>query len=143
MDFYRKQFAKRLVSIMEDLGVSQSWLAEQIGVEASTVHRWVKAKDMPTTKARISALAGILGVDEAYLLGSEERKSTLVHDREAIRTLIESPDKTPLSTLSRLLQEFQSASPEIRAATLAIFFYDPQIAQPYLRSGKALKSPKG
>lgn len=53
-------------------GVTQTWLAEQLGTNRATVNNYCKGKGMPSHK-RIEAIAEIFGltVSELYALGEK------------------------------------------------------------------------
>ena len=141
MDFYKRHFGKRLQSILDEQGLSQAWLAEELDVKSSTVSRWVNGHDLPNDE-RAAAIAGKLGLTLEELAGSlpeVKPRTTLARDRRVIRQIIEEPQKTPLSTLVRLLEEFQGLSRVRRATILATLFDDPQLA---LLAQRAAKTPK-
>ena len=75
MDFYKKHFGKNLRRILDDLGQTQEWLAEEMGVQQSTVNRWVNGRDMPSDE-RAEKIAAVVGMtfEELVTLPSPARQ---------------------------------------------------------------------
>ncbi len=57
----------------EKMGVSNEYIASQLGVNRSTVTRWLKGDTKVTNPEVIEKLSFILGVDVESLINSEER----------------------------------------------------------------------
>ena len=142
MDFYKKHFGKNLRRILDDLGQTQEWLAEEMGVQQSTVNRWVNGRDMPSDE-RAEKIAAVVGMtfEELVTLPSPARQP-LSRDRRALQVLILEPDRASLKLWARLLEEFQGVASEIRAASLATLFSDPQLLYDYGPSDMAKVPPK-
>ena len=64
------KFGQRLKKLRQELGVSQSYLAENIGVSVQSVSNWECDTTMPDI-SQIVPLAAILGVSTDFLLGNE------------------------------------------------------------------------
>lgn len=65
-----KEYLKRY---KEKMGVSNEYIASQLGVNRSTVTRWLKGDTKVTNPEVIEKLSFILGVDVEALINSEER----------------------------------------------------------------------
>jgi transcriptional regulator with XRE-family HTH domain len=53
----------------EDAGLSQSRLATLIGKSPTTIRAWEHGRTHPSDPGAVAALAAVLGLDEAELLG--------------------------------------------------------------------------
>ena len=83
------QIAERIKRAREDLGLSQSALAEAVGVDLTSVWRWEHGRASPARFIR--KLADVLGVTPAYLLDGAEApaapSSSAVDTAEQVLTL--------------------------------------------------------
>ena len=66
-------FKEYLKKYKEKMGVSNEYIASQLGVNRSTVTRWLKGDTKVTNPEVIGKLSFILGVDVESLINSEER----------------------------------------------------------------------
>lgn len=66
-------FKEYLKKYKEKMGVSNEYIASQLGVNRSTVTRWLKDDTKVTNPEVIEKLSFILGVDVESLINSEER----------------------------------------------------------------------
>lgn len=66
-------FKEYLKKYKERMGVSNEYIASQLGVNRSTVTRWLKSDTKVTNPEVIEKLSFILGVDVESLINSEER----------------------------------------------------------------------
>lgn len=66
-------FKEYLKKYKERMGVSNEYIASQLGVNRSTVTRWLKGDTKVTNPEAIEKLSFILGVDVESLINSEER----------------------------------------------------------------------
>lgn len=66
-------FKEYLKKYKEKMGVSNEYIASQLGVNRSTVTRWLKGNTKVTNPEVIEKLSFILGVDVESLINSEER----------------------------------------------------------------------
>lgn len=66
-------FKEYLKKYKEKMGVSNEYIASQLGVNLSTVTRWLKGDTKVTNPEVIEKLSFILGVDVESLINSEER----------------------------------------------------------------------
>lgn len=66
-------FKEYLKKYKEKMGVSNEYIASQLGVNRSTVTRWLKGDIKVTNPEVIEKLSFILGVDVESLINSEER----------------------------------------------------------------------
>lgn len=60
--------AQRLAARVEELGLKQWWLAEQLGVDRKTVGRWLSGKVRRIARDNLARLAAELGCSEGDLL---------------------------------------------------------------------------
>lgn len=66
-------FKEYLKKYKEKMGVSNEYIASQLGVNRSTVTRWLKGDTKVTNPEVIEKFSFILGVDVESLINSEER----------------------------------------------------------------------
>lgn len=66
-------FKEYLKKYKEKMGVSNEYIASQLGVNRSTMTRWLKGDTKVTNPEVIEKLSFILGVDVESLINSEER----------------------------------------------------------------------
>lgn len=66
-------FKEYLKKYKEKMGMSNEYIASQLGVNRSTVTRWLKGDTKVTNPEVIEKLSFILGVDVESLINSEER----------------------------------------------------------------------
>ena len=66
-------FKEYLKKYKKKMGVSNEYIASQLGVNRSTVTRWLKGDTKVTNPEVIEKLSFILGVDVESLINSEER----------------------------------------------------------------------
>lgn len=66
-------FKEYLKKYKEKMGLSNEYIASQLGVNRSTVTRWLKGDTKVTNPEVIEKLSFILGVDVESLINSEER----------------------------------------------------------------------
>lgn len=69
--------AEKLNSLRTESGLSQSTLAEQMGVTRQTVSRWETGEAVPTGE-NLRRLGELYGVSVGYLLNDSEPRSTAV-----------------------------------------------------------------
>ena len=84
-------FKEYLKKYKEKMGVSNEYIASQLGVNRSTVTRWLKGDTKVTNPEVIEKLSFILGVDVESLINSEERyeKPVLGEVKEGYDLLID------------------------------------------------------
>lgn len=144
VDFYKKQFGKNLKKILFQVNETQDWLAEQMGVQQSTVNRWVNGRDLPNDE-RAEAIAKCLGVSFLELVGLEAQEAAPRPpglEWADLKKIVEDPENVPIKTWAILLEEFVDANLEIRARTLATLTGELRLSAYSSRSAKALKPPK-
>lgn len=81
---YLRDFALRLSTRAEHLGLSQTEIAERLGLKVPRVSNWFQGRNYPRKEER-RKLAQVLGVNLEWLLegvGEPERKE-VVHDEQA------------------------------------------------------------
>ena len=92
-------WGKRLEQVLEDKGISNSAAADAIGVNGSTIGRYIGGQN--PTLANVIALANFLKVDPAWLLfGAESTKDIWVLDK---RRVTQDPEKA-VKAMSGLIQ---------------------------------------
>lgn len=79
---YAKQWGARIQRTRSQLGYSQEWLAEQVGVKQAQVSRWESGDKVPTDINRI-VIAHALGVDPNWLFRYDDDPPTNGDDEQA------------------------------------------------------------
>ena len=98
---------ERIFTLLQAKALSQKEFAEAIGVSAETVSAWKAGRNFSFSNSdKLTIIAQVLGTTPAELLGEE--KPTPV-SRDGL-------DEEELD----LLRRFQSATPALRAAALAV-----------------------
>ena len=100
------QFDK-VLEVMRAKGVSQTQLAEYLGVSTGKVTDWKKGRLM-SWKGYLQEIASFLGVTVDDLLGNQKRPATLTGDESVSEEEYQ------------LIMRYRSASREIQAAVLKI-----------------------
>lgn len=72
-NFDHAAFAARLTALRKEKGLTQSALAEQIGITDKTYSRWETGESLPDPAA-LAALAGVYGCSAALFFGEERRE---------------------------------------------------------------------
>jgi transcriptional regulator with XRE-family HTH domain len=75
MALAKKEFARRLRAARENADLTQTQVAQQIGVDWATYQRWEVGRTSPRP-GKIEAIAGALGVEVEHLQGAEEDTDT-------------------------------------------------------------------
>ncbi len=76
-------FSKRVKELREDLGLSQTKLAEEVGVHHSIIGRYERDEAKPTIDV-VSRMAVVLQTTVGYLLGESEQ-ADLFKDPEMLK----------------------------------------------------------
>lgn len=98
-----EMIGKRLKDIRKTKGLTQSQLAEIIGVSVSTVKKWEQDKVDPNTAALIS-IAVALNVSLDYLFGNDAAPDLVVVTNGDTKKIIEVVETLPDSHRRALLQ---------------------------------------
>lgn len=114
MVIYRKYFGRRLSHLIEKTGITQARIVEALGVEPSTVYRWVKGTSLPDD-AKAKDLADLFGVSLEDLTGTGPAS--------AGKGARQSPS-LGIAEVARLLTALSLASAPRRALILALLFRD-------------------
>jgi len=72
VDIYKKYFSEKLTEAIKASGLSQSELAEKVGVAPPAVSRWVTGKDMPSDE-NFKKIVSHLGIRQDFFLGKEAK----------------------------------------------------------------------
>lgn len=99
----------------KEMGMTLFQIAEAMGVTEATVQRWESGNIKSLRYAKISRLADILQVTPAALMGWEDLDAPTGKQEPATQA---GSGFTPEQ--AELIRLFQAASPEIRAAALAV-----------------------
>lgn len=95
----------RLKSAINRAGVTQTWIAEQLGVDNNTVWRWSSGRHDPDDKTK-KELATLLNVSVAYLMGETDDLSVM-HDAPGRRR------SQALEDLEKMLGDLSHENPDI------------------------------
>lgn len=68
MVIYKKYFGNRLSHLIKTTGITQPMIVEALGVEPSTVYRWVEGKSLPDEE-KTKALAKLFNITVEELAG--------------------------------------------------------------------------
>lgn len=77
-------FGQRLQELIDQQGISQSWLAERSGVERSTISRLIRENRNPTTKT-LECIAPVLGIEIKVLVTGTDAEDQLTENTDMIR----------------------------------------------------------
>lgn len=77
----------RIAEARESTGRTQTDVANQLGVKASTLDKWERGAASPRSN-RLTALAGILGVSLSWLIVGHGNEPTPTDDLDEIRTAL-------------------------------------------------------
>lgn len=131
MDIYRSYFLERFRAALRSSGLSQKFIAEEVGVDPTAVSNWKRGEDLPS-QDRLPKLCKILGVEPDYF-NPEGVKNPRPPPGD-LKLLIEGVgDDIPIRLLEPLLSGFLRSDAVARATALAAIFDDDEIATPYLR----------
>lgn len=100
--------AKRIKEAMEGAGLEPTTFAERVGVNRSTVYRWLKGEllhSMPLT--RLKQIANVTNVNPTWLLGFTEDKFGMIGKSESIPLLGFVPAGEPIIS-SEALEGYES-----------------------------------
>lgn len=103
----------RIEQLRKEAALSQTELAEKLHVHQTAVSQWEKGRTAPSFEL-ICQMAELFDVDPVYLMGnSDARGNWPRHDED---------EKRPAEAGQRdeLIRLFEAASPEFRAAALAL-----------------------
>lgn len=99
-------FATRLKEAREDRNVSAKELAEHLGINKSTIHRYETGELKGVKQATLIAIADYLNVNPDYLIGATDNKHT-VKEAEALMADITDDEKMLLELFRRVPVESQ------------------------------------
>ncbi|WP_250674922.1 helix-turn-helix transcriptional regulator [Paraclostridium ghonii] len=101
------EFANRLRSERESLGLLQKEMAEKLNLPSNTYNGYETGKRSPSLEVA-SHIAKTLGVSVDYLLGKTNVKNLddYPEDVKRITQLLLSADKSKVAALEKLLEEF-------------------------------------
>lgn len=77
----------RIVEARDATGRTQTDIANQLGVKASTLNKWERGTASPRSN-RLAALAGILGVSLSWLIVGHGNEPTTTDNLDEIRTAL-------------------------------------------------------
>ena len=101
--------ARRIREAMSDMGISQQELADKAHIGKSSISHYVNGSNEPGNKSAF-ALAQVLKVNPAWLMGLDERKYLSENDSPQDR------EKEDMERFMELFRNYQNAIPEIREA---------------------------
>lgn len=106
MQIYRSHFGHKLRDRRQSQGFTQAELAEQVGVEPSTVSKWETGKDFPSQEY-IKSLTKALAVDQHYF--------------EIVNTEVKAMGFNEAATF---LRDYAALDPDIQKVILMILYGD-------------------
>lgn len=109
-------FISRYEAILKERRITKAQFYKDCSVSDAAVSQWRKGKTKPATTT-MSRIADYLGVTVGYLLTGEEEKRQTVDDL----TLDEEEKK--------LIEMFKNATPELKAAAMAILRASEEMKQ--------------
>jgi transcriptional regulator with XRE-family HTH domain len=134
--------AEHLMAAMRQAEISNSALAEQLGVSRSQVHDWTHGNAAPLS-SHLYAMSDVLGVSVEYLLGREKLADQLEAAIDRVRLHGGEPIAKVLEVLVRLEhhdQEVLAALVEGRAAGMAA--RSPNVPVLSSKDGKDVLAPR-
>ena len=99
-------FAKRLKESRNDKNVSAKELAEHLGINKSTIHRYESGELKGVKTITITAIAEYLNVNPDYLIGASDIKHT-AKEAEALMADITDDEKMLLEMFRQIPEEQQ------------------------------------
>lgn len=99
------EFEYRLVTLMDEQGMSQAELARRTGISTSSMNRYLAGADIPASKLKAIAAALGVPVDELLDTGMLPRYSLTADEYEliAIFNKLDERDKKRLLTFARTM----------------------------------------
>lgn len=103
--------SKRLLSTIEEKGMSYGEVAKLTGIPKSAVHRYSTGETVKIPIDRIESMASVLGVSAAYLMGwdnatadiADEEPKYLLASRSADNKEVQELTKTEYEALKNLI----------------------------------------
>ena len=80
-------FAKRLKESRRDRNISAKELAEHLGINKSTIHRYETGELKGIKSLTINAIADYLNVNPDYLIGATDQKHTVKEAEDLVSTI--------------------------------------------------------
>lgn len=103
-----KDLSKRVIELMKEKGISYAELSAKTGVSSSSLQRYFAGDTKKIPFDAIEAVAPVLGVSPAYLLGwEEEKKETSLETiaAHALRDLTEDEIKAVITLAKHIKSE--------------------------------------
>ena len=107
-------FGDRLEAARESYGMSQTELAQRLGVRDTTIKSW-EADEWEPRGNRLQMLAGMLNVSLMWLL-SGRGEGVAAPDAHDVRDQIALPVRSALADISRLRRQMQALGAELMQA---------------------------
>ncbi len=108
MKIYRSYFAKKFREALDSSGLTQTSLAEKIGVEPPTISRWYNGKDFPSDE-KLPSIIKALNLSSAYFDVNSQSKLLSLKD------------------VADFLSRLEALRPDLRALVLAVVYGDPEL----------------
>lgn len=102
----KEEFRQRLEKALADAGMRPSELAERTGISQSTISQYRSGYSKPKSD-RLQKIAGVLGVDPAWLMGLDVQK-TLYEDSGRLAELMKryaAADDLTKAMIDKLLKD--------------------------------------
>jgi transcriptional regulator with XRE-family HTH domain len=130
----KNPIGERIKLERERRGITQADLAADVGITSKALSQIEGGKVSPR-KTTIFAIEKKLKLKAGSLYGAEDTFRPTLREMQA---LVEGAgDELPLGPMMLVLQRFSKEAPEVRAATLAVLYGDPEIADLGALSDKA------
>jgi len=100
--FERSDFGKRLFAVRQQMGLSQTELAQKLGITQSTYAGWER-RTTAIKPGYIAKIAGVLNVSVDYLLGRQNGKTRKGGPVGKARRIFEEVSKLPRHKQQRIL----------------------------------------
>lgn len=97
-------FAKRLKEVRRERNISAKELAEHLGINKSTIHRYETGELKGIKSLTINAIADYLNVNPDYLIGATDNKHT-VKEAEDLLSSITDAEKSLLELFRRVPED--------------------------------------
>lgn len=112
MKIFKSFFGKKLQAALDASGRTQSWLADQIGVQSSAVSRWANGKDLPE-EGRIIQIQAKLGLSDGYFDPSNNSSGGPISFSEA----------------AEIIEKLEGLPPLHRQVVLSLIYKNPDLIE--------------
>lgn len=100
------EISKRLLELIQEKGLSYGEIAEKTCIPKSAVHRYASGDTPKIPLNRLEAMAKVLGVSAAYLMGWEEKDAEARRQEEQLKYALFSGDTEVTPEMWQEVKEF-------------------------------------